>query len=248
MRLSNFRMTHTHILSLSLFSCCVLLAQPDSSSKLATIAGSVRAPDGTVLANIRVRVVRIKPTFWTSSPVDSGPSGAFTIPNVPDGSYALCGQARLRFLLADPCFGLGPDTAPSIVVNRGVPSGPLTLQMEEGALVSVRLKDPNGLLRETGAGRSPQLAARVVRASLFAPGRAFPVPLDATRPETDGQSYLAVVPRRIPAVRLSIDAAALSIKEEGPSTSKGESRFEKNLPIPSQRKPRIDVTIIADRP
>lgn len=235
-------------LSLSLITSCGLLAQPDGSAKLARIAGTVLAPDGKTIANIRVRAVRIKPTFWTSPTVDSGPTGTFAIPDVPDGSYVLCGQARHRLLLADPCFGLGPDTAPSIVVNRGVSSGPLTLQMEEGALVTVRLKDPNGLLRERGASRPGQLESRLVRASLFAPGRTVPIPLDATRPETDGQSYLTVVPRRMPSVRLSVDAAAISIKEEGPSTAKGEPRFEKNLPVPNQRKPRIDVTIVADRP
>lgn len=119
-----------------------------------SIAGTVLDPSGKPSNLALVRAVRLQPTRWTSLETVVDEKGGFTIRALAPGEYMLCAVTDPARLQVDPCFWMQPAAKPITVAGRPVTGQ--TVQLEEGKIVTVRIRDPKGLLKRAGSRASTE--------------------------------------------------------------------------------------------
>ena len=174
------------------------------------IEGTVTDSAGRSGVSTKVRAVRLRPTGWTSRPVQASRYGTFRITGLADGEYVLCAAPPPRTLWVDPCFWLNPTTAgPTLRISAGQRLTEQAVRLQQGRRVRVRVVDPQ---RAIGAKQSSG-ATRNLWFRLSGPPGALLVHLQATRPEKDGQSYEVFVPANY-APTLSAYSTGLRLADE----------------------------------
>ncbi len=118
----------------------LLTAAAFAASTLAQTTGSIQ---GTALDAVGkpstetlVRVIRLRPTRWTSPSVQTTAAGAFTIPALAPGEYVLCAMADPVKLQVDPCFWLDPARK-AITVAAGQSITAQQVRLEAGRKITV---------------------------------------------------------------------------------------------------------------
>lgn len=94
-----------------------------------------------------MRAIQLSPRRWTSPPVTVNDTGGFTVSGLDAGDYMVCAMADPAKLLIDPCYWLEPPAKP-VVVSAGRPTTGLTVRLTPGRRVAVRVKDPEGVLKD----------------------------------------------------------------------------------------------------
>jgi hypothetical protein len=147
----------------------VLLAQQTNTGKL---LGTVTDDSGTAITGAIVSATLQPPgpvpkfTPVTVSSI-SGGKGAFELDNLPAGTFGLCVQ-KPDLQLLNPC--LWSDTRVTAAVNSGQTTSGISLVVEKGVRISIRLADDQKLLKAashediligTGHGTSPFIPAQL---------------------------------------------------------------------------------------
>lgn len=167
--------------------------------KRGSIAGVVLDPAGNPVSKARVRAVRLQPRRATSPALVTGATGQFQINGLEDGNYAACASVDIGQNLIGDCFWLDSPLSKSansklIVISSGKNVTGLTLQLHKGAAFQVKLQDAGGVL----GSKNPKGGARSVQVELAGPPGTTPRSLKATRTESDGPVYEAVLPAGSP--------------------------------------------------
>jgi hypothetical protein len=197
-----------------LFGAChqELLAQSPGS-----VAGTVVGDDGTMLAASVTAIRTGQPP--ASGRAIAGPDGAFTIANLPAGTYSLCASVKGRGYL-DPCTW--SPVAPTVQVGPGQTVTGFRLIVKKGAIVQVRLNDAAGALSAVAA---PNQAAPHVLVGILTARRLFE-PLVLTGKDPTGRTHEGTIPLNTP-VHLHIsgkgveitDAAGVKLDPKGSSVT-----------------------------
>lgn len=120
------------------------------------VQGSVVDEAGRPVSNARVLINKALPASSPrplAPPIITGPqvtarqadaSGRFQAGGLPPGQYVFCAQTTVQGLL-DPCHWAA--TAPTLTVAAGQTITGVKITMANGAVVSIHLDDPKGLLK-----------------------------------------------------------------------------------------------------
>jgi hypothetical protein len=84
-----------------------------------------------------------------SSGLRTGADGSFTIPGLPEGKYSVCGYAATPGQLGTCEWG---RYTPVVQAAAGGAVANVALQLAEGTLVTFRVSDPSGVIRDTASG------------------------------------------------------------------------------------------------
>ena len=136
----------TLALSLTLLASLLAQSQPGRNQ----LSGSVIGPDKRPVPNTSILITALPPSgpaLFTFQPynlrIDVPPSGVFSVPNVPDGTYVLCPGSRDALLL-NPCSWRKPT---EIKVSGGQNVAVPPIELIPAERMVVRIDDPAGHLR-----------------------------------------------------------------------------------------------------
>ena len=186
----------------------------------ATVAQTTGSIQGTALdasgkpsAETLVRALRLSPTRWTSPSVVTSTAGAFKIPALVPGDYVLCATADPVKLLVDPCFWLDPAREP-ITVAAGQAVTTQKVQLEAGRKITVRVKDPEQLLKTaqplpTAAGA----LRRTLKVELVGPPGAIHREIGVARTDPGGVQVHEMLVPITGATRLRVHAQAMVLRD-----------------------------------
>ncbi|MBZ5626353.1 MAG: carboxypeptidase regulatory-like domain-containing protein [Acidobacteriia bacterium] len=178
-------------------------ALAQSTATVGTLQGLVTDAQGKPLAGAEVRYRRLFQTVLSSShqplpapgeaviqsKVTTDANGAYTLPNLPAGDYALCGSVpTLPYL--DPCQWA---TSPRTTVAAAAPTKH-TLILTKGVFLKVRVNDPLGLLPQTQDG--PLKAGNLIVGVTFAKGAYLGA--QNTGVDSAGRNYQMIIPAGAP--------------------------------------------------
>jgi len=109
-----------------------------------SITGSVQTTDGKPLPNVEVFIgYRRSRPGETPIPFNivtkTASDGTFTVPNVPDGKFAVCPSAGRPNLLPPCAWG----AEPLVTVTSGQPANMTPIRLQPGSDLYVRVNDPN---------------------------------------------------------------------------------------------------------
>ncbi len=234
-----------------LISAATAFPQKQSEPALSVLKGVVKSPDGTPLAGVRVKAVRIKPDLWSGLPVDSASDGGFTLDGLADGTYLLCGSTKPRFMLADPCAARGTNPKGQIEVKSGTRIPSQIVEMGNGALLRIRVKDRDRLLQEKLNSEATAPQNRQIRSlSVFAwlPGNPVPQRLLANGGGPDEVVYELVVPSRLASVRILAEPIGPALMEDGSSVSGPGGKIDRTLAVPASKRSVVELVLSTGRP
>jgi hypothetical protein len=138
-----------------------------------TIAGNVRGDDGTAIAGAYLSL-QLQPPYVKSRHLETewtlrtGSDGSFQFTGLNGGSYRICGYLPHGAWLNPCAWGLQP---PTVTLSSAQPAATVTLTLKQGAVVPIRVNDPNQLLPQY-EGKSPGadlLIGVVSDSGIFAP-------------------------------------------------------------------------------
>ena len=210
----------------------LLIAAALATSGLAQTTGSVQGTaldaSGKPSTETLVRVIRLRPTRWTSPSVQTSAAGAFTIPALAPGEYVLCAMADPVKLQVDPCFWLDPARK-AITVGAGQAITAQQVRLEAGRKITVRVKDPEQLLKSaqptpTKAGTIP----RAFKVELAGPPGAILREIGVVRSEPGGVQVHEILVPSVGATRLRVHAQALVLRDAAQRLV-ANSRFDQPL-------------------
>jgi hypothetical protein len=149
-------------------------------------------------------VTAVGGTARTATPrsVVTQATGAFTIPNLPPGSYKLCVQAPGTSYL-NPCHWERPRL---VAVAAGQTTKGIGVALRSGSPLKVRVNDASKLLRQ-----APGAAGRSVMLMVATPG-GFYQPLSLTAKDDAGSDHEVVVPFDLP-VRVLVYSRGLALRD-----------------------------------
>ena len=205
------------------------LAASSLAQTTASIQGTALDATGKPSTETLVRVIRLRPTRWTSPSVQTTADGAFTIPALAPGEYVLCAMADPVKLQVDPCFWLDPARK-AITVAAGQSITAQQVRLEAGRKITVRVKDPEQLLKSaqptpTKTGTLP----RAFKVELSGPPGAILREIGVIRSEPGGvQVHEILVPTSVNSTRLRIHAQSLVLRDAG-QKAVANSRFDQPL-------------------
>ena len=114
----------------------------------------------------------------------AGPTGRF-MAFLPPGSYVACAETNTPGFL-DPChFG---TSAPTFTLAKGQILEGVDLVMAKGAILSIQVNDPNGLLKAPAGVVAPDCHIKVITAK----GYRYEAPITAS--SATGRSHTITVP------------------------------------------------------
>jgi hypothetical protein len=163
-------------------------------------SGTLSGDDGVLIAGV---VVANGSGVAARGRGVSAANGAFSIPNLPAGTYFLYGRPRGRGYL-DPCVW-SPDP-PKVSVTAGKATANVKLVLPKGAVIDVRVNDPSTIL---GATALPNAVAPHVLLHTLTP-RGLIEPLVSAGKNATGVDYQTTVPFSAP-VRISVSGKQLQI-------------------------------------
>ena len=210
----------------------LLVAAAFAASTLAQTTGSIQ---GTALdaagkrsTETLVRVIRLRPTRWTSPSVQTSASGAFTIPALAPGEYVLCAMVDPVKLQVDPCFWLDPARK-AITVAAGQSITAQQVRLEAGRKITVRVKDPEQLLKSaqptpTKAGTLP----RAFKVELAGPPGAILREIGVVRFEPGGVQVHEILVPSVGSARLRVHAQSIILRDAG-QRAVANSRFDQPI-------------------
>ena len=165
-----------------------------------SISGTLSGDDGALIAGV---VVANGVGLAASGRAVSAANGAFTITNLPAGTYFLCGRPRGRGYL-DPC--IWSSDPPKVSVTAGKATANIKLVLPKGAVIDVRVNDPSTVL---GATALPKTVAPHLLLHTLTP-RGLIEPLVMAGKDATGVDYQTTVPFNSP-VRISVAGKQLQI-------------------------------------
>src|ERR1700682_1271979 len=184
-----------------LFGAACLQVVPAQS--LGSIGGTVVGDDGALLAASVTANRSGQPP--ASGRAIAGPGGAFTIANLPAGTYSLCAAVKGRGYL-DPCTW--SPFAPTVQVGPGQTVKGFRLIVKKGAIVQVRLSDAAGALSAVAAAKQTAPHALV---GIWTARRLFE-PLVLTGKDATGRNHEGTIPLNTP-VPLHISGKGVEITD-----------------------------------
>jgi len=173
------------IVSLACLPACI--AQQTQLNFTGSISGTVVGSDGTVLSGVYVTLAasplypsRNLQTLWAAF---SDSSGAFAFTGLYAGTYQLCAQLPRTQWLSPCAWGTAP---PVVTLSNIQPTVTLSVVMTKGAVVPIRVNDPQQLLPQNegitpgahllmGVGHPPFLFDDAYVASQDSGGRTYQV-------------------------------------------------------------------------
>ena len=219
-------------------------AQQLQISGTGSVDGTVIGADGSVIAGAAVVLHRVAwQTPFKRGQVDdwaatSGSGGAFTFERVNDGFYRLCAQVSGGWL--DPCdWGL-PVTTTSLSLGQKPVN--VTLAMQKGAVLQVRMDDPGNLIPRIGtlSGGDYLLLGATSRTSVF-----------HTLPQTSvyatGRTYQILIPFNTPVQLLVASSQSLADSSGSPLASGVTTRISVIAPS-SGNAPLVRLSVMGARP
>jgi hypothetical protein len=145
----------------SSFVFLTILGPLHAQTSSAAVTGTVVDDAGNPVAAARVLISHAVPangphfpapptiTGHLTATIVSDGNGNFTATNLPAGQYVMCAEVTTQGLL-DPCHWA--VSAPSFTLTDGQPVSGLKIVMAKGAVLTVHLDDPDGLLNKSVAG------------------------------------------------------------------------------------------------
>jgi hypothetical protein len=188
-------------------SVALALAAPyafSQTSSAGSISGTVTGDDGKPVAAV-ITASRTGPPLARGR-AEATSKGAFTITNLPAGTYMICAQVSGGGYL-DPC-AWSPDP-PKIQIGAGQVVTGYRLVVKKGAVLQVRLNDTSKVLDLTAA---PRTTAPHVLLGVFTTRRVFE-PLHVTSKTANGRDYEGAIPVETP-VSLYITGRKVRITNE----------------------------------
>jgi hypothetical protein len=168
-----------------------------------SITGSVQTTDGKPVPNVEVfigyRRSRMgEPPIPFNIITKTASDGAFTVPNVPDGKFAVCPSAGRPNLLPPCTWG----AEPLVTVTNGQPANMTAIQLQPGSDLYVRVNDPNRS-RAKAEGVTPGAGLMLaVRTPL---GVTVPIPMSGI--DGQGADHHIAVPADTDLVLLAFSAS-----------------------------------------
>jgi hypothetical protein len=187
------------ILLLTLAVAAVGSAQTPTGS----IVGSVQTVDGRPVVNAEV-FVGFRPARPGDPPIHfnavtmTGADGTFNVPNVPNGTFAVCPSGGRPSLLP-PCMW-NPETVVTVANGQTV-TAPI-IQMKAGSDLFVRVNDPHGA-RARAEGISP--GAGLMLAVRTPAG--FVLPIAMTAVDGVGADHHLMVPTNVDLVLVAFSSS-----------------------------------------
>ena len=190
------------------------------------IAGNVQGNDGSTIAGALLSLQLQPPYVRSRHPqiewvTTSASDGSFQFAGLDGGVYRLCGYLPHGIWL-NPCvWGLQPPTA---TLSRAQPSATITLTLNKGAVVPIRINDPSQFLSqyEGGSPGSDLLIGVVGDSRIF-------VPAQLVSQDSGGRNQQVAIPFG-PSVNLLIYGPQFQLSSGG-------------LPLPIASTTTIPVTV-----
>jgi hypothetical protein len=189
----------------------ILLISLPAFAQTASISGVVTGDDGKSLAAV-VTVNGVVP-LRASGHAESSANGAFTVGNLPAGTYHVCADIKGGGYL-DPC-AWEPIT-PTVQVAAGQTVTGYRLTAKKGTLLQVRVNDPAGVLSASSPPQTGKAAAPQLLVGVFTTRHLFQ-PLVVAAKDATGMSQQGTVPQGVP-VSLHVSGKGVQITD-----SKGAS-------------------------
>jgi len=127
------------------------------------------------------------------------PTGQVSFTGLPFGIYSVCVEPQNQ-LYVQPCQWSPPDTVHLTSQNT---SGTVSLSVQRGVPVDIRIDDPDGLLSSAAAATTPAVVARVVTPQ-------GPLHLQPAAQDVGGINYRIIAPPSV-AASIQISAGTLNI-------------------------------------
>lgn len=201
----NTYMLHDTACSLTAIAILLLASAPVALSQTGSISGTIAGDDGKPLAGV-ITSNRTSPPAASGRAV-AGANGAFTIANLPAGTYALCASVEnLGYL--DPCaWSAAP---PTVQIAAGQAVTGFRLVVKKGTTLQVRLNDPDKILGQKAA---PKQVAPHVLLGVFTPRRLFQ-PLQLAGTDASGRNHQGTVPLDNTPASLHVTGRGVRILDE----------------------------------
>ena len=172
--------------------CCLAANLPAQSGSHGTMLGSVTDDSGSPVGGALVTTnlqqadgVQTGPPFTASALADS--NGQFELDELPAGTYSLCAEQESAAML-NPC--MWSDQAITASVTAGGTTKGVSIAMQKGVAIKVRVDDPQQLLAKNGLaddiligaghGSSPFVGAQLVSKDANGKNLVLLIPADQT--------------------------------------------------------------------
>jgi hypothetical protein len=149
-----------------------------------SISGTLAGDDGATITGV---VIANGVGVAASGRAVSAADGTFNIPNLPAGTYVLCGRPKGRGYL-DPC--IWSTDPPKVSVTAGQATANTKLVLAKGAVIDVRVNDPSQVL---GAAALPNATGALVLLEAMTP-RGPLEPLVINAKDTLGMDLQTTIP------------------------------------------------------
>src|SRR5216684_336181 len=175
--------------ALGTLPCAAQTSQASSDSGI--ISGTVKGADGSIITSGLITASRIHEFVSlhrhdpTAATVVIGLDGSFRFPSLVAGMYRICTQTSDPWI--SPCEW-GDEVATRVSLSAGQASANVTMVLDKGALVTVRVDDPGQFFAATTAKAGPGLLIGVGTDS-FVFRRAALLSQDA-----GGKTYQVLIP------------------------------------------------------